>query len=298
MQSCPGYKLVCLGITASVLSMITFAASAYTSFAYEKQASQNPMVQETLTLDIAGQVNPEGIRLTADGLRRWVRLKDDDGEPTRYLQAGSGLAVSPAYAILSLHGEWQPAVFLNLHIEYDLIRYLGAYTGLLSFPDRKAKFGDDELDALDGSEETATGQKFSLQPSVYARAGKVIIINESEVSYYLFSGKGPYFLELEYDTLLKNGDYLIRNSTSFFILVSKGRGASEMYLGPFYEIVRAHDSGLTRQKAGGQFYWVISDTGWGMKKPRIYGQADYAIEDRNRQGELHLAMGFGFDFDL
>lgn len=264
---------------------------------------QNPAstafnVQNTMTIDIAGQVNPEGVRLKTGGFRRWIQDRDEYGEPSRYLQAGLGLSVSPAYATASVYGEWQPAVFLNLYIGYDLIRYLGVYTGLLSFPDKYSKFGDDELDRLEGREETATGQKAFFRPTLYAKAGPVIIMNRTDLSYFRFNGRGPYFMEIEYDTLLKDGDYVFDNSTSFFVPIIKGEGASVMYLGPYYNITRAHDSGLTRQRTGAQMYWVIADSRWGLIRPRLYSQATYYIEDRNRRGEISFAAGFTASFDL
>lgn len=105
-------------------------------------------------------------------------------------------------------------------------------------------------------------------------------------------------MEIEYDTLLQDGDYVIDNSTSFFAPVLRGQRASVMYLGPYYNITRAHYSGVTRHRTGAQMYWVIDDTRWGMTKPRLYSQATYYIEDRNRQGEISFAVGFSADFDL
>jgi hypothetical protein len=286
-----------LRVASFLIFMAAFPLSVYAASAGDEKSSPESLQPQTgLTLDMAGQVNPEGLRLKAVWFGKWIQETGEDGSAAGYLQSGLGLSASPAYVKGSIYGEWQPAVFLNLHMEYDLSRYLGANTGLLSFPDKGSGYGKKEVDALEGAEESATGQKVSFQPTLYAKAGPVIIVNQTDLAYYSFNGHGPYFLELEYDMLLKNGDYLIDNSTQFLFPVLKGKGSAVMYLGPYYNITHAYDAGITRQRVGAQLYWVIGDTKWGMKKPRVYSQTSINIQDRNRKGELYFAIGFGADF--
>lgn len=298
MQSQPGYNPIWFCAAASLIAVIIVAIPPSTTSAGEKQASSILMVQDMLTLDIAGQISPEGLRMKTSGFRRWVQEMNDNGEPYRYLQTGLGLSASPAYATLYLYGEWRPVIFLNMRIEYNLTQYLGAYTGLLSFPDRDSKYGDNELDRLEGSEETGTGQKICFRPTLYAKAGPVTIMNRTDLSYFRFNGRGPYFMEIEYDTLLQDGDYVIDSSASFLVSLLKGKGAAAMYLGPYYGFTRAHHSGITRQRTGAQMFWIVADTGWGMIRPRFYSQATFFIEDRNREGDLSFAAGFSADFNL
>ncbi|MBN1627172.1 MAG: hypothetical protein JW944_11660 [Deltaproteobacteria bacterium] len=298
MQLQPGYNPIWFYAAASLISVIIFTTSEYKVFADEKHASAGLTAHDMLTLDIAGQINPEGLRMKTGFFRRWVQEMNDNGEPSRHLQTGLGFAASPAYTTLSLHGEWKPAVFINMRIEYNLIQYLGAYTGLLSFPDKNSKFGDEELDRLEGREEPGTGQKICFRPTLYAKAGPVTIMNRTDLSYFRFNGSGPYFMEIEYDTLLRDDDYVFDNSISFLVSVLKGKGSAAMYLGPYYSFTRAHHSGITRQRTGAQMFWIVADTRWGMIRPRFYSQATFCIEDRNREGELSFAAGFSADFDL
>lgn len=262
-----------------------------------KTPSPAPDIQTTYTADLAAMMNPDGLMLMAGGYRRWVQETDEKGMPARYTQAGFGLGINPAFAKGSLHAQWQPAVFFNLRMEYDLYRFFGTNYGLLSFPDARAKFGKDELEDLKGSEEKATGHRGLIQPTLYAKAGPMLIINQTDLAYYRLSGDGPYFLDLEYDTLVKDGDFVLANRTQFFIPSWKGAGAAILYVGPYYEITNAHDADLTRQRVGGQLYWVPADTLWGMNKPRIYSQMGVNIQDRNREDEMYLTLGFGVDFN-
>ena len=217
---------------------------------------------------------------------------------TRYAQAGAGLGITPAYARATAYGEWGPAAFATIHLEYNFYSFFGASGGLLSFPSAESKFGDTQLDELKGKEETGTGHRILLQPTLYAMAGPVIIMNQTDLAYFRFNGDGPYFLDWEYEMLVKDGDYVLANRTMFLIPAWKGTGQAQLLTGPFYEITHAHDADLTRQRAGWFENWVPFNELWGMQRPRIYSMAAYDIQDPNRKGELYLVLGFGMDFDL
>ncbi len=263
----------------------------------EKTSSSSPGIQTMYTADLAAMMNPDGSMIMAGGYRRWVQLTAEEGMPARYAQTGFGLGLNPAYAKGSFHAEFQPAIFFNLRLEYDLYSFFGTNGGLLSFPDADAKFGKHELEDLKGSEEKAIGHRGLIQPTFYAKAGPVLFINQTDLAYYRFNGDGPYFLDWEYDTLVQDGDYVMANRTQFLVPAWKGTGAAVLYAGPYYEITHAHDADLTRQRVGGQLYWVPTDSLWGMNKPRIYSRVGVNIQDPNRQGEMYLTLGFGVNFN-
>jgi hypothetical protein len=264
----------------------------------DETAAKGTQIQNTLTADLAGSRSPDGIMLTLGGFRKWIQETDEQGMPSRYVQTGATLGVSPAYAKASVYAEWGPVVFATVHLEYDVYDFFGTNGALLSFPDAHAKFGRLELKELKGQEETGTGQRIFLQPTLYAMAGPVIIMNQTDLAYYRFDGNGPYFLDWEYEMLMKNGDSAVANRTQFLIPAWKGSGQALLYTGPIYEITHAHDADLTRQRVGWFEYWVPVDAFMGMNRPRIYSLAAFNIQDRNRQGEVYLALGFGTDFDL
>lgn len=279
-------------ITSAIFTLL-WTGSASAGEADEKK------VQTKFHADLAGQVNPEGLQLFVGGYRRWISAMDRElGTPSSYLQTGMGLGVSPAYAKAAIHGEWMPAIFAKVRLEYDLYRFFGQYGALLSFPSAGSPFGRHEVNAMEGQEESAWGRRVLLQPTLYAKAGPVIISNQTDLAYYRFSGNGPYFLDWEYDTLLKDGDSVIANRTQFLLQPWKRGQEAMLLVGPYYEVTHAHDADLTRQRLGGVLYWVPADKLGPFDRPRIYSQLGVNLQDRNRDGEVFFTIGVGFDYDL
>ncbi len=253
----------------------------------------------TVHVDIAGQVNPDGIMLSIGGFRRRIWSSDSyEGFPTSYMQTGLGMAVTPAYAKASVHGEWMPAIFARLRVEYDLYRFFGQYGALLSFPSAESPFGKREIEARKGQEESAWGGRALLQPTLFAKIGKVIVSNQTDIAYYRFNGAGPFFLEWEYDTLVGDGDIVAANRTQFLLMPWRHKGEAALFIGPYYETVRAREAERTRQRIGGVFYWVPVDELNGFSRPRVYSQLGVNLQDKNRNGEMYVTIGLGVDVDL
>ena len=168
--------------------------------------------------DIFGRMNTNVIMLTQGAFRRWSGPLDPEYEmPSSYQQLGIASGVNPAYAQASIYGEWKPAKFIQIRLQYDLQGYFGENGALLSFPSDDAKFGKKEVDELSGQEDTGWGHRLLLQPVITGKVGPVIIRNNTDLAYYRIGGRGPYFYEWEYDTLLKDGDFLINNMTAFLV---------------------------------------------------------------------------------
>lgn len=267
---------------------------------YASQAGDNAAQereQTTFHADIIARGNPTGVMLISGGLHRWSGLIDPEyGITATYKQLGATLGVNPAYAQATVYGEWKPALFAQLRLQYDLFGFFGANGSLLSFSTGGAKFGKKELNALSGHEETALGQRILLQPLLTAKVGPVIIRNTTDLGYYRFDGNGPYFYEAEYDTLLKDGDFLMNNKTAFLMEAVKGPDCGMLLAGPFYEVTHASAADITRQRIGGQIYWQPAKTAWIAGSSRIYGQVGLNLQDRNRDKEAFLSAGYGFDF--
>lgn len=214
-----------------------------------------------------------------------------------YWEAGAGLAATPAYLQPSVHVDWMPAPFVLLRFEYDFYQFLGANNGLLSFPSATSPFGDDARKARH-DEEAATAHRLFFQPTLRARVGPVILRNQMDLAYYRFSGRGPYVLELEYDTLLKDGDVLVSNRTEVFFELWKGERTTRLLAGPYYEVTHAGDADLTRQRLGLQGLWVPVASLGPFARPRVYAQGGINLEDPNRRHQPYLLIGVGADVDL
>lgn len=249
--------------------------------------------------DLAAQSNPDGLMISLGGFRRWVKGTDKDlGIPSGYLQTGLGLATTPAYGRASVHAEWLIAVFARLRVQYDLYRFYGTNSSLLSFPSATASFGSADIDALDGTEEAGSGSRLLIRPTLYAKAGPVIIVNQTDFAHFRFTGTGPYFLEWTYETLLQDGDHVVENRTNVLFQIVKGSGDISLMAGPYYEIMHAAAADLQRQRAGFMAYWVPREAVGALDRPRFFAQIGRYIEDRNREGDYMASCGMGFDLDL
>lgn len=253
--------------------------------------------QTVLHADVVGRGNPAGIMLITGGFRRWdVAVDPEFGVPASYKQAGVMIGVNPANAQVSLYGEWKPAIFAQLRLQYDYYGFFGAYGSLLSFPSSESKYGKSEIDSLSGKEEAVSGHRLLLQPVLTGKIGPVIIRNVTDLAYYRFGGKGPYYYESEYVTLLKDGDFLLNNQTALLLEAWKGQNSGVLLTGPFYEVTHAVNAEITRQRIGIQFYGLPVKTLWVFNQPRVYGQVGMYLQDRNLDNEAFFNAGVGFDF--
>jgi hypothetical protein len=250
--------------------------------------------------DLVGAVNPDGAQLVLGAYRRWIsEFHKVEAIPTSYLQAGTMLALNPAYAQASLYGEWTPAIFAQLKLQYDLYGFFGDNGALLSFPSAGARFGDDEIDALEGQEESGLGHRVLFQPTLRGKLGPLFLRNQTDVAFYWFDARNRYAFEREYDTLLrKTGDFLVANRSHLLFQAWRGAGETILLAGPFYDVTHAVDAGLTRQRVGGALYWLPVENLWLFSHPRLYGEFGYNMQDRNRDNQFFAVFGAGFDYDL
>jgi hypothetical protein len=299
------FPLVCIIIA------VFFAIHAAAALAGEAQPSEKQINAQkadinghtggryTLYGDLAGALNPQGLRLSSGVYYRNVyNYSEKYDTASAYMQTGLGLSVSPAYGQASVHIEWMPLIFLSLRAQYDHFSFFGSYGSLLSFNSSKESFGDDITDSRN-DEETGSGQRFMFQPTLQAKFEKFVFRNQTDVAYYQFSGRGPYFLEQEFYTLMKSRDRLISNRTQILYQAWHGRGdSSTLLVGPFYELTNTQKAEIAQKKIGGLMYWVPVDSVWGLDSPRIIFKSGYHIKDPDRQGEMFVVFDIGFDLNL
>lgn len=265
-------------------------------------AEPDSSVTQTQTVyhaDLVSSLNPDGIMLFTGVYRRWSGpALAEYGMPGFYTQAGIQLGANPAYLQAGLYGEWMPALFAKIRLQYDYFHFNGTNGSLLSFSSAGADFGDQARDALAGRAETGWAQRLLLQPEFRAKIGRLIVRNTADLAYYRFDGNGPYFLEQEYDTLLEEHDYLLNNRTALLLEARPGAGSGSLLAGPFYEITHTVYSDLTRQRAGAQMLWMPDKAFGRFSGFRLYAQIGQNLQDQNRDGELFFMLGLGFDLNL
>lgn len=246
-------------------------------------------------VDLAGTANPLGLDVSGGFEYTDSYRYDHTDAVSSYWQTGAGIDISPSYAQPSIAFEWMPALFLVTRLEYDGYSYFGKNGGLLSFSSGRDPFGDRELRARRGTEEAGFGSRLLFQPTIQMKVGDVVLRNQSDIAQYRFPGRGPYFLEQEYDTLLKDGDHLYANRTQALKEISTGHGGDSVLFGPYYELVHAQAADLTRQRIGILFYSEQSNKNRSVETGHFCAEIGYNLEDRNRGHEVYLLVGVGGD---
>lgn len=280
----------------------TFAADNYQGLpqneAQETETKDKLGGRYYLAGNLVGRINPQ-----AGGFQGSIRYRNVYGYSEKYdmesayWQTSFGVGISPAVVQASLHAEWMPWLFLTMRVQYDYYEYLGVNNALLSFNSPREPYGDSSLkDRHD--EETASGHHFMFQPSLQGKIGGVVFRNQTDLAYYRFSGRGPYYWEPAYDTLLKDGDFLIANRTFILYEIYKKSHSETLLAGPYYEVTRADESRITQQKVGAAFYWTPADSLWNLTSPKLVMVTGYHLQDPNRQGSLFVMIGAGFEYKL
>ena len=255
--------------------------------------------KDTVEADVIGALNPDGLMVRVTGSRRWTLGGAEPGPLAPYLQGGLMLAVTPAYGKAAVALEWMPHPALQLSVEPTVYRYFGGDTvALLSFPAGDAPFGDREVDARAGESESAWGLRLLLKPVLRVQLGPVLLRNVTKIAWFRFGGTGPYFLEWEYDTLLKDGDWYLSDTLQALVKVWQSGREAALRLGPFYEIARADAAGIVQQRAGLIAAWTVADKYGPLRRPGFGLEAGFHLRDPNRQGEPYILLGIETYFDL
>lgn len=278
---------------------LPFVAAVLAAACWISPAGVAAAGKTTVEADLIGALNPDGLMVRVIGSRRWALGGEEPGSLSPYVQGGLMLAATPAYAKGALQLEWLPHPALQLIAESTLYRYFGGETeALLSFPTGEASFGDREVDARKGEAESAWGVRLLLKPVVRVPLGPVLIRNVTQIAWLSFSGTGPYFLEWEYDTLFKDGDWYLADMLQALVTVWHGGKQAELLVGPFYEIARAGAAGIVQQRAGLIAAWTVADKYGPLRRPGLGIEAGFHLSDPNRQGEPYVLLGIETYFDL
>lgn len=251
-----------------------------------------------LELDLVGLYNPLGISLSARAFYKQVYHGDEsplwDG---LYWQAGAQTAVNPAYQRAGVHLEWLPVAVLQLQAQYDRYYFTGSNGSLLAFDRTDGPFGDDEIAARKGEEQSGYGHRYMLGLALRAKFGRFIFRNVSNLAKYEFPGEGPYYLEREYELLMATTDYLYSNQT-YLLYENRDDKGGTRYFGPYYDYVKVRETGLIRERLGITFYQEQGKALGMIQNPRWYIQSGIYLTERNRQDEGYLIVGAGGDFDF
>jgi hypothetical protein len=276
-----------------ILLVLAVVVPARATAGTEPESSRTTVYAETAT-----RLAPTGIMVFSGVLRRW-KVADGDGALLRgrYLELGGAVGVNPAYSQGGAHLEWVPIAILQLRLQYDLYGFFGANGGLLSFPSAMSRFGDDEIKAAGGSENTGLGQRLLFSPVLRARAGRVLLRSQTDVAWFALSSMSGWFYEAEYDTLVSHSDLVVSNRTALMFELWRGAGESTLLAGPAYEVTHAFAADLGRQRAEGVVFWSPVETFGAFARPRLFAVGGMNLVDRNRRHDPFVIVGMGIDLD-
>lgn len=238
--------------------------------------------RRVLEADLGGYVRPEGLQFSAAASlqRDWGGTP---GAPSAYLQSGLLTGLTPAYGFGGLFLEVQPAPVLVLRAEAQGYRFFGDSASLLSFARPTDPFGRQDLLARRGQEETGQGRRLRLQATPQGQVGQVVARYQASAAWWRFEGRGPWFFEQEYDTLLRDGDRTF-DQLLFVGWAFEVSGLS-LFAGPMAQDTRAREAGLVRRRLGLALSWESGDARgrWGRVRGGV--AVGRNTSDRNRGGE-------------
>lgn len=142
------------------------------------------------------------------------------------------------------------------------------------------------------------GGRVLIQPILRAKIGWLVAQNQIDLAWYHFGSGGPYFLEREYDTLLKDGDGLVASRAAVLAELWSGGFEANLLAGPFYELQRTFSAELQRQRMGLAVQLCPTDLLGYFARPRVGVQIGVNLQDRNREHQLFIAAAFNADLDL
>lgn len=247
--------------------------------------------------DLAGLYNPLGISLSVFAYQKNIYNQSKNSLwHGLYYQAGAQALLTPAFSRAGLHVEWMPVAVLQLRAQIDRIYFSGDFGSLLSFNTSDAAFGDDEIEALEGSEQSAYGNRQSIRMTLRAKWNQLVIRNVTDWVDYEFPAAGPYYLEREYELLMAADDSVLSNQ--FYLLFESNNESCQRFIGPYHERVEVKQSKNKRERVGLTWLQQYKKPVAGFINPRWYFQAGTYLDEPNREDEVYILLGIGGDLNF
>ncbi len=215
-------------------------------------AQQAPERGLSLRNSIGGMLNPTGVSIATRLYYTEPLYGDRAGVlwETARLEMGIRNQLSPAYDDVSLDLFVEPVALVDFRGNIGL-RY--AYNALGYGFTPLSSYESDYSDAGSRPSETRTGFFVHLTPRLKAALGPLIFLNAFTWSHYSFNAEADsqlqgYFYEPTNNVILKDSEFLMKNSTTLLYSLPLG-GAETRYLtGVDYTMLYVPDSQYRSQK--------------------------------------------------
>lgn len=269
------------------------------AIASNEQSNVSEINNWGVSLDLGAGKNPDTLIFVGELRYRNIYRRDKsplwDG---LYTQGGFQLRVSPAFGKAGVHVEWLPIAILQLRLQYDRYAFFAKHGSLLAYASGDEPFDDDVIEARRGEEKVGAADRILFQPTLRLKLGHWLVRNKTDFALFEFSGKGPYYHERGYDTLLKINDRLLYNQLMLLYEFIHNEEGKTLLFGPFHEYLQTSHAGLERSLVGLSVYFVPREKYRSFKTPRFWLQAGQYLQDRNRDNEFYFLAGFGADLSF
>lgn len=288
------------------LSLFVLLALLHGGAARGIDLSGSPRPRHRLFFDsLSGlQLNPEGAETRLFFGYRY-RLFQSDSILFRNSFVGvSGLAMlNPAFARLGGAVEIEPLAVLTLRVIYQHRLYFGTVNMLLDFDSPYQEHHDDLMRARGEADENyAThGTQLTLQAVVKAKAGPIVLLNETAFHYFdlgLRSARRLFYVNL-FDTLAPDEGWTVVNSGHLFYVTGFGLVAGIRHtlvhtLYPDQLLDQRGNPNTPHHRLGPMLAWVLSSGTPAFQNPTVIGILNWWIGNRYRSGQrVHNALPYG-----
>lgn len=220
------------------------------------------------------------------------------------VSTGFDAYLNPSTPGVQLWFEWQPLAILKLKVSYDAIATTGLAMGLgygLSFPSADSPFDGDTLKARQGEEQLGLGHRLAIKPTVQAKVGPVVLINELEIGAWFVHGpSGEWWYDILYDTLIRRGeiDGILANRTILAAEAWAGSGDERLLIGAVNQVTHSFGSEIERDRLGGFIAFTPTENIWGIARPTLLVMPGVTLVDPNRQYEFWLEAAIVLSWDF
>jgi hypothetical protein len=191
------------------------------------------------------RLNPTGLETRARiGVQKKLYPSAKKITENNFFFAGVFPKLNPAFATLGIGGELQPASIFNVRTFFEVQKYFGTFGYLQSFTSANANYSDQTLaDNKDNptpatEPQAATGMRFSIQPMLQLKFGKIALRALAMFDYWNVSVRSGDVVAYEatLDTLLPDQGWTVSTDTDALYVTDKGlvAGLRHSWVKPMY----------------------------------------------------------------
>jgi len=274
------------------------------AFADEEPVNKYPEGWRLMVSDLTiVRLNPTGLETRARiGVQKKLFPSELKLTENNFLFAGIFPKLNPASGHIAVGAEVQPASIFNLRVFGEASKYFGTFGYLQSFTSANANYSDATLaDNKDNptpatEPQAATGIRFSMQPMLQLKLGKIAVRALAMFDYWNFSTRASTAYEPTLDTLLPDQGWTVSTDTDVLYVPGNGlaAGLRHSWVKPMYSREHfdsdadqaAYDGQNSHQRLGLFAAYTFHDEGPSrFNKPTVILIVSWYLKHKYRAGE-------------